>query len=286
MGWIPAERWLGFVGLGMAFTLITLGLMSSLFHLGHPERSWRAFSQWQSSWLSREGVAAVITYIPFGILGLGWVFFEADNSLMRAMALLCLVGALVTVWCTGMIYASLSTIRQWHHPLVAPLYVVLGLATGAVLFNFILRIFSFGSDVESILAVVAVSVAMILKYIYWRQIDTLSKTYTVGEATGLGEYGDVRPLEPPHTQANFIMREMGYKVARKHAEKLRKLILLLAFVIPVILSLMALLVSPIPATLLALLALVSTGVGIIMERWLFFAEAEHVVMLYYGESKL
>ena len=74
---VATERWLGFTGLALAFVLITGGLLSSTSHLGRPERAWRAFSQWRTSWLSREGVAAVATYVPAGVLGIGWVFFES-----------------------------------------------------------------------------------------------------------------------------------------------------------------------------------------------------------------
>ena len=60
-GLVPTERWLGIAGFGLAFALITAGLLSSTAHLGRPERAWRAFSQWRTSWLSREGVMAVAT---------------------------------------------------------------------------------------------------------------------------------------------------------------------------------------------------------------------------------
>ena len=70
-GWLPAERGFGLVGMGLSLGLITAGLLSSTFHLGHPERAWRALSQWRSSWLSREGVMAIATYAPAGLLGLG-----------------------------------------------------------------------------------------------------------------------------------------------------------------------------------------------------------------------
>ncbi|MDH3582039.1 MAG: dimethyl sulfoxide reductase anchor subunit, partial [Hyphomicrobiales bacterium] len=76
LGFVPAGRWLGFAGFGVAFALITIGLLASTFHLGRPERAWRAFSQWRSSWLSREGVLATMTYVPTGLFALGWVLFE------------------------------------------------------------------------------------------------------------------------------------------------------------------------------------------------------------------
>src|SRR5882672_450227 len=73
---VPAERWLGLTGFGLAFALITAGLLSSTAHLGRPERAWRAFSQWRTSWLSREGVLAVFTYLPAGLLALAWVLAQ------------------------------------------------------------------------------------------------------------------------------------------------------------------------------------------------------------------
>src|SRR6476646_10306719 len=76
LGAVPADRWLGLAGLGLAFVLVASGLIASTAHLGRPERAWRAFSQWRTSWLSREGVMAVATAVPAGLLGIGWVFLE------------------------------------------------------------------------------------------------------------------------------------------------------------------------------------------------------------------
>jgi DMSO reductase anchor subunit len=77
LGFIPANFWLGFVGMAVALGLVAAGLLSSTGHLGRPERAWRAFSQWRSSWLSREGMASVATFIPAGLFGIGWVFSAA-----------------------------------------------------------------------------------------------------------------------------------------------------------------------------------------------------------------
>ena len=125
---MPRDPVLGFVGLALALALVTIGLLTSTLHLGRPERAWRALSQWRSSWLSREGVAAIVTYLPAGALGLGWVFGELVPGQLALRRRCCSVPcALVTLWCTGMIYASLPTIRAWNQPLVAPLYIVLAL---------------------------------------------------------------------------------------------------------------------------------------------------------------
>ena len=280
LGLVPTERWLGVVGFALAFALVAGGLLASTAHLGRPERAWRAFSQWRTSWLSREGVMAVATCVPAGLLAIGWVLLEPVYGFFSLMALVTVLGALLTLYTTGMIYASLRTIRQWHQPLTAPIYIALGLASGAVLLNLLLALFGRVGRESAWLAIGCLIVAAALKWLYWLAIDGEAREHTIEAATGLGHLGKVRALEPPHTQPNFIMREMGYRVARKHAQRLRKLALLFAFAAPIAM----LLLSQMPrfAILGALLATLSTAIGLLIERWLFFAEAEHVSMLYYG----
>jgi sulfite dehydrogenase (quinone) subunit SoeC len=282
LGVLPADRWFGFTGLGLSLGLISVGLLASTFHLGHPERAWRAFSQWRSSWLSREGVAAVATYVPAGLFGIGWVFLERTDGIFAFFGLLAAALALVTVYCTGMIYASLRTIRQWYQPLVPWVYIMLALATGALLMLAQIHVFGMASPWFSLVTAALVGLALLLKQRYWSTIDTEKKIWTIGDATGLGKHGQVRVLDLPHTQANFVMREMGYAVARNHVKKLRGIVRLLAFVVPGALCLITVAPSALLAMPAALLAVIAAAVGIAVERWLFFAEAEHVSMLYYG----
>ena len=279
---MPRDPVLGLFGLGAALVLITIGLLTSTLHLGRPERAWRALSQWKTSWLSREGVAAIVTYLPAGALGLGWVFGEFVPGQIVWGAAASVVCALVTVWCTGMIYASLPTIRAWHQPLVAPAYIALALATGGVLLGLLLAILGYPVRWAAAVSVLALALGAILKWRYWFAIDTAKKTYTAEAATGLGALGTVRPLDPPHTQPNFVMREMGYQVARRHAERLRRLSAALLFLLPILAELLLLLnLSNALQIALAALAAIGAGLGVLTERWLFFAEAEHVAMLYY-----
>ena len=147
-GWCRRSGGWALVGFGLAFGLITVGLLSSTAHLGRPERAWRAFSQWRSSWLSREGVMAVATYVPAGLLALGWVLLERADGIFVALALLAAICAGVTLYTTGMIYASLRTIRQWYQPLTAPIYIALGFASGAVLLNLVLNVFGHSGRME------------------------------------------------------------------------------------------------------------------------------------------
>ncbi|MFN3745373.1 MAG: dimethyl sulfoxide reductase anchor subunit family protein [Hyphomicrobiaceae bacterium] len=282
LGVLPADRWFGFTGLALSLGLITVGLLSSTFHLGHPERAWRAFTQWRSSWLSREGVAAVAAYVPAGLFGIGWVFLERTDGLFALSGLLAAALALVTVYCTGMIYASLKTVRQWHQPLVPWVYILLALMTGALLM--LAHIHAFGMEAPwfSLISAALAGLALLLKQRYWATIDTAKKTWTIGDATGLGKHGQVRVLDLPHTQANFVMREMGYAVARQHAMRLRGMVRVLAFLVPGALCLITIAPSAPLAMAAALLAVIAATIGIVIERWLFFAEAEHVSMLYYG----
>ena len=74
--WVDPVRWFGFTGFLFAFSMIVSGLFASTYHLGHPERAWRALSQWRSSWLSREGILAVAGFFPFSLFAIGWVIFE------------------------------------------------------------------------------------------------------------------------------------------------------------------------------------------------------------------
>src|SRR6266481_2948530 len=73
LGLLPSSSQFGFAALAVAVLLAGGGLASSILHLGRPERAWRAFSQWRSSWLSREGIASLFTFVPTALFGIGWI---------------------------------------------------------------------------------------------------------------------------------------------------------------------------------------------------------------------
>ena len=236
--------------------------------------------------MSREGIAALATYVPAGLLAIGWVVLEKGGFLLGLAAVVTILLALVTVWCTGMIYASLPTIRQWHQPLVAPIYVVNALATGALLYLPLSWYFGHIGWLPLTLTLIMLIAALLLKLLYWRTIDNEAKVYTAETATGLGRIGKVRQLDPPHGRANFVNREMGFRVARKHGRKLRLIALVFAFAIPLAALVLTATAMGIEAIqFAAIAALLSGAIGIIVERWLFFAEAEHVAMLFYGADR-
>lgn len=282
-GLIPSDRWLGVTGLLLALGTITAGLFASTLHLGHPERAWRAISQWRSSWLSREGLLALFTYAPAVLFAYGWIVNETVSGLFGLMAIMAAIGAAATVYCTGMIYASLPPIKAWHQPLTAPIYLAFALMGGLLAVHLLLILFGVPHLLAGVLTVFAIGGAFILKAMYWRQVSKdRSSGPTVESATGLSTSGLVRMLDPPHTQTNYLMDEMGFQIGRKHARMLRLMAYLIGLAVPLLLTLITLIQDNWLTAALALLALASGMVGILLERWLFFAEAEHTVMLYYG----
>ncbi|MBS0520740.1 MAG: dimethyl sulfoxide reductase anchor subunit [Proteobacteria bacterium] len=280
LGAVPQDRRFGLAALAVALALIAAGLLSSLFHLGRPERAWRAFSQWRSSWLSREGVAAVITFVPALAFAGVWIFGGAVSAILGFLAA---AGAITTVVCTGMIYRSLKPIPRWHNRWVVPNYVALAGMTGSAWLLLLARLDQV-QPLLPLLALAATAAAAILKAAYWRSIDAPAPSPTAGSATGLGRLGTVRLFEAPHTSDNYLLKEMGFRIARKHAAKLRRIVLISGFVAPALLFCIALVTSGALAALPALVAAALMMLGVFVERWLFFAEAQHVVTLYYGGS--
>lgn len=279
---LPTTRMFGLAGIGLALALIVTGLLSSLAHLGHPERAWRAISQWRSSWLSREGALALLTFPPTLVLAMGWVALESTQAWFALAGLLAALGAAATVWATGMIYASLRPVREWHRPLTAPLYLAFALMSGALLLHLLLAAFGAPRGFAGGLALLATLLAFGLKGIQWRGIAAEVPASTPESATGLGEFGLVRMIEPPHTQTNYLLSEMGFQIGRRHAVKLRLLALGLGPGCAGVATLAALLASGWLAVALTVLAGAGGLTSIIVERWLFFAEATHSAMLYYG----
>ena len=260
-----------------ALGLIGAGLLSSTLHLGNPQRAWRAFSQWRSSWLSREGVLAVATFVPLLIVAGTAVLADGHAAVMGVVAALMCVA---TVVCTSMIYASLRTVRAWHSWLTPTCFVLFSLGGGALA----ARAFgSLGAGAPALLtlgAVVLLALAAAAKAAWTANMRAPDAETTPETATGLGRIGRVRLLERPHAMDNYLTREMVYRVGRRHADKLRVIAFGLSVALPIACLLLAALgIAPAP---LSVLALLSHLVGMLAERWLFFAEARHVVANYYG----
>lgn len=278
--------------LALALAMITVGLLSSLAHLGKPLRAWRAVSQWRSSWLSREGVMSLLTYVP--ALALAALLLPQmlaarpdapalhGNALGIAACVAAIIGAVLTVVSTAMIYASLKPIPAWRHALVVPAYLLFAVLCGSALLAAGLSVMGVIGDAARVLALVIAVAAVATgatKWAYWRGIDATPLTVTRGDAVGLPGR-DIGVFERPHTQDNYLTREMGFVVARKHARTLRAIALGLFAGLPLLLAVLAWLWPPGAIAAFPLAAL-SALAGALVERWLFFAQARHLVTLYY-----
>ena len=258
------EGWNAFFAFGLAYGLSVAGLISSTLHLGHPERALKAFTQWRSSWLSREGVVSVAALVIMAPFAFGRVFLGVD------LAVLGWIGAglsLLTVLCTAMIYAQLKTVPRWNMALVPPLFMLFSIAGSGILV------------MQGWSLVLMLVVLTMLQVAYWLLGDQkfAQAGHTMETATGLGRIGSVRLLESPHSGSNYLLKEMAYQVGRKHQLRLRVIALVLVGLVP------AGIVFLVPDLTGRLLALALHSVGLLASRWLFFAEAEHVVGLYYGK---
>ncbi len=265
--------------------LVGAGFVASAFHLGRPERALRAFSQWRSSWLSREAVLAALCYPVAGAFLYDWL--GQGPSWRVALEGAATAGlAAATIAATAMIYASLKPIPAWRNPWVVPGYLAFALATGGAWYAAFAALAGDWQPKAGWIALAGIIASLAIKRAYWRAIDAKGMPHDAGDATGLGGFGRVRLLDAPHTSQNFVMKEMGFRVARKHAARLRRMVVTGGLGLPAVLFAALLAAAPSPAgpatagaTLAAALA---ASLGALVERWLFFAEAKHSVILYYG----
>ena len=236
---------------------------------GEPEflKNWRlkAFSQWRTSWLSREGCCAIAALMIMGLYAIGAIFFETH---WVAIGIIGAILSIVTVFTTSMIYAQLKTVPRWNHWSTPILFVSLSISGGALMTG------------QVTVAMYGFVVVGLIQIFAWFSSDGrfARSGSTIETATGLGNIGKVRMFEPPHTGTNYLLKEMVYVIGRKHATKLRLLAIVLMVVIPV-----AMIGMGAQHGIKAIIAVLSHVIGVFASRWLFFAEAEHVVGLYYGK---
>ena len=263
LGFFLTNYWLNFLLFFLAYGFSIIGLLSSLFHLGNPQRFLKAFSQWRTSWLSREGIFSTSTLIIMVPFAIGKIFLDKE------FVILGVVGSalsILTIFCTAMIYAQLRTVPRWNSFFTPVLFLLYSLGGGAFLVN------------EGGLAAIILILSSLIQLYAWLNGDQLFKQAgsNVKSATGLGYIGEVRLLEGPHTGTNYLLKEMVYIVGRKHRIRLR----IIGFILAGILPGFVLLLFNLNIFLLILVFLIHL-IGMSLIRWLFFAEAEHVVGLYY-----
>ena len=265
--WLASALALGLAGAGGLF---------STGHLGRRENAWRAFSQWRSSWLSREACLMVAAMAAFGLYAAIWCL---GGVRLWGLGLAASALSAATIYSTAMIYAQLKTVPRWSVTPTPALFLVTGLTGGLLATGAVSGLV--GAVVAGWWAALALAVAAGVA-VWWQTsaagAGRASQGSSVESATGLGFMGRVRSFEAPHTGSNYLLKEMAYEVGRRRAFELRRLGAVLGYLAPLVLALLGLILG---GWLMAL-ALAAHVAGMLALRWLFFAEAEHVQALYYG----
>jgi len=266
---------------GLALALIVGGLVASVFHLANPKNAWKAFNRFRTSWLSREGVFSVALMAITVVYLLG-ISDTGDSQAigLRIGALLVFALGLATLFSTGMIYASLKPIRQWRNPLVPPIYLLMGLATGGVILTVVERVSGGPTRTTVSATVLALAGAALAKAVYYVWIGRPAGP-TINTATGMTQ-AQVKLLDAGHSHRTFLTAEFGNTLRRAGSGTWRTVVFVFAFLLPAI-GVIALARGAAPA--FGVLAILSAFAGAAVERWLFFVEARHVVNLYHGSPR-
>ena len=291
-------------GIAVALALVAVGLASSVLHLAKPANAWRAFSRFRTSWLSREAVfAACLFPVAFAYGALAWT---AEDGVLRALAAL---GVALLAWAvlvsTAMIYASLKPIRQWYSAWTPVNYLLLGHWSGAILLLGLARVHSAHERSFGWLAGGLGIAALIAKIGQWRAIAAGARDApTLERAIGVPEYPNAyankhankyanqgappagmtvaraRLFDVGHSHGTFLTDEFGFVLARRNAVALRIAALSAGFGVPAVWIASGAANAPV-----AWLAAIVCLAGLLAERWLFFAEAQHTVRLYHGAPR-
>ena len=259
-------------GAAIAAALITAGLVSSTLHLANRKNAIYALTRIRTSWLAREGLLALVLY---PLAALHWYALESGLPQVTPFTLgLLIADAIAVLYCTGMIYGCLKTIPRWNTWMTPVKYVLFGLMSGAVLLPAVLSLRppEVGSIGTPMVAIVLLAGGLVLYFTYL--LKHPRKQHTINDALGF-QQGKVRLLDVGHSHGTFLTNEFGFSVAREKARLLRWVAIFCAFVVPLLLCYF---------TKWFWAASVICMVGLLVERWLFFAEAEHVVRLYHGQQ--
>jgi DMSO reductase anchor subunit len=279
-----------FYSIGSIIALLFLagGLLASFFHLGHPERGWRAAARWRTSWLSREVIvlpAFMFVVFVYGLLHLtGWDpnVIDAANPLQGKLSLF--VGIVGAVLCfalfisTGMIYACLKFLQEWHSPLTVINYILLGGASGFTLATAYSAVYApdlmklYG--VWAIIITIAAFVGRVASLIRNSRIKRKS---TLQTAIGV-RHSNIQQKAQGLMGGSFNTREFFHGASPMFFKSIKWIFLVLVFPVPVLLLWLGI-ASPDLNALVA--AFVVQYVGLIAERWFFFAQANHPQNLYY-----
>jgi DMSO reductase anchor subunit len=274
----PASRFLA-QGLGLATALLVLGLAASFFHLARPLRAWRSAAMWRTSWLSRE---VIVLPALIGLLALWWLALVTGRG-TPLLPLLLPAAAIVLsalLWlCTAMIYAGIRFIQEWAHPLTLANYVLIGLSSGAVLAAGLAtaageaRLLAAAAPA----AMVATLAAGVARLASLRRNAALKPRSTLQSATGIHAQRLVQ-MNMGMSAGSFNTREFFHRAGAQALLQVKWAAVLLGFAVPLALVAWGWAGG---SSLPWLAALAVQAAGLLLERWLFFAQARHPQNLYY-----
>ena len=279
LGLGPDDTGFGWLASVLVMVVSGVGGLASTGHLARPDRAWRAFSQWRSSWLSREACLMIVAMAVYGVYALIWLF---GGERIDWLGWIAAALALATVYSTAMIYAQLKTVPRWRHTPTTWLFLALSISGGYMAIAGAVAAYGAAPDLPDIGPVI-VAIGGVVGVIWHLNAASTGREAggaTIGTATGLGRLGAVRLFEAPHSGSNYLLSEMAYQIGRKQARSLRIVAALCGVILPLALGVLAAATSD----LVLIAAVLAHLVGALAHRWLFFAEAEHVQALYYGRT--
>ncbi len=264
--------------------LLIGGLVASTFHLGHPERAWRAVMMWRTSWLSRE-VLILPAFIALTVLA---YYFSWESRVPNWLWLVLSIAALLLWICTAMIYQCIRFIQEWAHPATMANFIVLGLSSGWFLLMTLLCLWSIvhpqralvtATNIPGVAGFTAflILLSLTLKLWIWKRNRRLKPKSNLQSATGI-KTGFVRQISMGMMGGSFNTREFFHQQSVFFVANIRKIAFFGTYLVPVLLLTIA--VSNADLSWL-MIAFVVHCAGLIAERWLFFAEANHPQNLYY-----
>ncbi len=275
-------------GSAVALVFLGLGLLASFFHLANPQRAWRAAARWRTSWLSREvivlpmvmGLAAIYGAVHwFDIDPVLWTFTNQKSlHLTMAVGFLVAGASFLLFICTGMIYACVKFIREWASWWTVINFTLMGLASGFTLAAVFAA--AMGSTLGSFLlgdAIVLTLAALVTRaFQQWRNRN-LRMPSTLKSAIGV-HHPQIRQLSRGFLGEAFNTKEFFHPGGREIVNGLVVFYLIFGFVLPALLLAAGLAVREPP---FLWMAFASQYLGLLAERWVFFAQGRHVQNLYY-----
>ena len=287
---LPVQDSAHYYVLGSLIVLVLLvaGLFSSFFHLGRPERAWRSAARWRSSWLSRE-VIALPAFIS-AVAAWGFIHYVGWNPLLFTFSgayqidLSLVVGAAATLLCftlflcTGMIYACIKQLQEWATPLTVVNYTLLGISSGFMLATAFAAWQGSGlSDFFGGWAIFSTIVAFATRTASLVRNARIKHKSTLESAIGI-RHARIEQKAQGAMTGSFNTREYFHGATQRNFKSVKWVFLVLVFPVPLLLLSAGLGTQAISLLLSAFLI---QYIGLLAERWFFFAQANHPQNLYY-----